>query len=69
MKLIPGDRVIARPVVMYVEGVPVFYLPFAFFLTRSGRQSGLIMPRYGRDNFRGFFLAQGGYYWDSFRLL
>jgi hypothetical protein len=21
------------------------------------------MPRYGRDNFRGFFLAQGGYYW------
>ncbi|MFQ3608719.1 MAG: putative LPS assembly protein LptD [Chloroherpetonaceae bacterium] len=63
MKLIPGDRVIARPVVMYVEGVPVFYLPFAFFLTRSGRQSGLIMPRYGRDNFRGFFLAQGGYYW------
>lgn len=63
MKIIPGDRVIARPVVMYVEGVPVFYLPFAFFLTRSGRQSGMIMPRYGRDNFRGFFLAQGGYYW------
>ncbi len=63
MKIIPGDRVIARPVVMYVEGVPVFYLPFAFFLTRSGRQSGFIMPRYGRDNFRGFFLAQGGYYW------
>ncbi len=63
MKLIPGDRVIASPVVMYVEGVPVFYLPFAFFLMRSGRQSGLIMPRYGRDNFRGFFLAQGGYYW------
>lgn len=63
MKLIPGDRVIARPVVMYVEGVPVLYLPFAFFLTRSGRQSGIIMPQYGRDNLRGFFLAQGGYYW------
>lgn len=63
MKIIPGDRVIARPVVMYVEGVPVFYLPFAFFLTRSGRQSGVIVPRYGRDNIRGFFLAQGGYYW------
>lgn len=63
MKIIPGDRVIARPVVMYVEGAPVFYLPFAFFLTRSGRQSGIIVPRYGRDNLRGFFLAQGGYYW------
>jgi lipopolysaccharide assembly outer membrane protein LptD (OstA) len=62
MKVIPGDRVIARPVVMYIEGVPVFALPFAFFPMQKGRQSGIIVPRYGRDNFLGFYLAQGGYY-------
>lgn len=62
MKIIPGDRVIARPVVLYVEDVPVFALPFAFFPTRAGRSSGIIVPRYGRDNFKGWNLAQGGYY-------
>jgi hypothetical protein len=62
MKLIPGDRVIARPVVLYIEDVPVFALPFAFFPTRTGRASGIIVPRYGRDNFKGWNLAQGGYY-------
>ncbi|MCS7012189.1 MAG: putative LPS assembly protein LptD [Chloroherpetonaceae bacterium] len=62
MKIIPGDRVIARPVVLYIEDVPVFVLPFAFFPTRGGRSSGIIVPRYGRDNFKGWNLAQGGYY-------
>jgi Organic solvent tolerance protein OstA len=62
MKIIPGDRVIARPVVLYIEDVPVFVLPFAFFPSRAGRSSGIIVPRYGRDNFKGWNFAQGGYY-------
>ncbi|MDX2130083.1 MAG: putative LPS assembly protein LptD [Chloroherpetonaceae bacterium] len=65
MKLVPNERVFARPVVLYIEGVPVFVLPYAFFPTQrsSGRASGIIMPNYGFDNTRGFTLARGGYYW------
>lgn len=63
MKIVPGDRIFARPIVLYIEGVPLFALPFIFFPSQSGRTSGVVVPRYGFDLFKGYYLAQGGYYW------
>ncbi|MBC8044146.1 MAG: LPS-assembly protein LptD [Rhizobacter sp.] len=63
MKIVPKDRIFARPIVLYIEGVPLFALPFIFFPSQSGRASGIIVPRYGFDTFKGYYLAQGGYYW------
>jgi hypothetical protein len=63
MKIIVNDKVIARPIVMYLGHVPIAALPFAVFPTKQGRHSGLIMPRYGVSALEGRYLRDLGYYW------
>jgi len=63
MKLMVNDKIIAKPVILYISGVPVFALPFAVFPNRSGRHSGLILPSYGSTASDGRFLRGGGFYW------
>src|SRR5579883_2113813 len=63
MKVILKDRVFAEPVVLFVEGVPLFAIPFGVFPNKSGRQSGLIIPGYGQETSRGFFVQHLGYFW------
>ena len=63
MKLMVNDKIIAKPVILYISGVPVFALPFAVFPNRSGRHSGLILPSYGSTFSDGRFLRGGGFYW------
>ena len=47
MKVISKDIMVARPAVLYIGDVPVFWLPFVFQDLRSGRRSGIIPPRFG----------------------
>lgn len=47
LKRISGNWVVARPAVLYIEGVPVAWLPFIFQDSRSGRRSGILTPRFG----------------------
>ena len=63
MKLIPNDKIIAQSVFLYIEGVPVFWIPFVVLPNKTGRSSGLIVPSYGNDNTYGIFLAHAGYFW------
>lgn len=64
MKLVPNDKVFARPITLKIAHVPVFWLPFGFFPTKKGgRQSGWIMPTYGYSYSSGRYLKGGGYYW------
>jgi lipopolysaccharide assembly outer membrane protein LptD (OstA) len=63
MKLIPNDKIIAQSVFLYIEGVPVFWIPFIVLPNKSGRSSGLIVPSYGNDNTYGLYLAHAGYFW------
>jgi lipopolysaccharide assembly outer membrane protein LptD (OstA) len=64
MKLIPNDKVFAKPLILKIDYVPLFYLPFGFFPTKKGgRQSGWLMPGYGSGAVSGRFLKGGGYYW------
>lgn len=47
IKVVSKNVLVARPAVLYIGNVPVFWLPFIFQDLRSGRRSGLIMPRFG----------------------
>jgi lipopolysaccharide assembly outer membrane protein LptD (OstA) len=62
MKVVMRDKVVARPVYLYVSDVPVFALPFGIFPNERGRRSGLIAPAYGESD-RGRYLTHLGYYW------
>ncbi|MFR9503586.1 MAG: putative LPS assembly protein LptD [Rikenellaceae bacterium] len=63
-KMIPGEKVITGPAYIVLEDVPLFPLviPEAFFPLTTGAQSGLLMPTYGEDGTKGFFLRDMGYY-------
>lgn len=62
MKVQVRDKVIARPIYLYIADVPVFALPFGIFPSERGRRSGLIAPAYGESQ-RGRYLLHLGYYW------
>lgn len=64
-KAIPGDKMISGPFYMEFNDVPT-PLGFAFGIFPSQRQSasGLIIPAYGEERVRGFFLRNGGYFFD-----
>lgn len=63
LKIIQGERVIAEPVFLYIDDVPIFALPFGIFPNHSGRSSGLIPPAYGEDPTYGRYLSHLGYFW------
>ena len=64
MKMLQGDKVIAKPVVLYLFDVPLLGLPFAVFPNKAGgRRTGLIMPSYGESRRDGQFLKDLGYFW------
>lgn len=63
-KVIPGEKVITGPAYFVMEDVPIYFLgiPEGFFPINSGPKSGLLMPTYGEDGAKGFFLRDLGYY-------
>ncbi len=63
MKIIVNDKVIARPLILYIADVPVFALPFGVFPSKSGRRSGFIPPVWGQTFNAGFYFKRFGYYW------
>ena len=66
MKMIQHDKVIAKPLVLYIGGIPIMGLPFAIFPHKGGaRHSGWIMPSYGESRIRGQFIDGLGYYWAA----
>ncbi|MFN2566764.1 MAG: putative LPS assembly protein LptD [Gemmatimonadaceae bacterium] len=42
-----GSFMVARPGILYIADVPVFWLPFVFQDMRTGRRSGVLTPRFG----------------------
>lgn len=47
LKRISNSVLVARPAILYVADVPVFWLPFIFQDIRTGRRSGILTPRLG----------------------
>jgi len=63
IKVIVKDKVIAKPVVLYLGQIPVGIIPFAVFPHKKGRCSGLVIPSYGQSASEGRFIRGLGYYW------
>jgi lipopolysaccharide assembly outer membrane protein LptD (OstA) len=63
MKLIADDKVFARPVVLYIESLPVFGLPYFVFSTKKGRHSGFLPFQFGNFTRGQRFVNNLGYYW------
>lgn len=59
----PKKDVVFGPAYLVVEDVPLpLAIPFGFFPFTSSYSSGFIMPSYGDETERGFYLRDGGYY-------
>ena len=62
-KVRPKKNVVFGPAQLVVEDVPLpIAVPFGFFPFNSSYSSGFIMPSYGDEMNRGFYLRDGGYY-------
>ncbi|MEL7002840.1 MAG: putative LPS assembly protein LptD, partial [Bacteroidota bacterium] len=64
-KAIPDDKIVSGPFNLEINNVPT-PLGFAFgmFPAKNEASSGIIIPSYGEEQRRGFFLRGGGYFFD-----
>ncbi len=69
VKWVNKRLMVARPAVLYVEDVPIVWLPFIFQDTRHGRRSGILSPGFGINDIVRFnpgyqrHVSNIGYYW------
>ncbi len=59
----PGDKIVSGPAYIVLADVPLpIGLPFGFFPNSMTKTSGILIPKYGEETNRGFYLKEGGYY-------
>nr|WP_229731789.1 putative LPS assembly protein LptD [Psychroflexus planctonicus] len=63
IKFVPNKKIVTGLVQMYIVDVPTpLALPFGYFPMVDKASSGFILPSFGDNRQRGFFLMNGGYY-------
>lgn len=71
MKVVANDRIFADPLIVYVEDIPIFAVPFGMFVeTQKGRRSGIMIPSFFFSGApgslgRGIVFQNLGYYWAA----
>jgi lipopolysaccharide assembly outer membrane protein LptD (OstA) len=62
--VIPDDKIITGPAYMVILDIPIKFLaiPFGFFPNTTTRASGILIPSYGEERTRGFYLRDFGWY-------
>lgn len=62
-KVKPNKNIVTGPAYMVLADVPLpLAVPFGYFPFSKKYSSGIIMPSFGEDYNKGFFLREGGYY-------
>ena len=62
-KIVPGKKIVTGLANLFIYDVPTpIGLPFGFFPQTDKKTSGVIIPSFGEQNDRGYFLQNGGYY-------
>jgi hypothetical protein len=63
-KIYPGKKIISGPGYLVLEGIPLpVALPFGFFPIQTKKAaSGILIPKVGQEQSRGYNLTEGGYY-------
>lgn len=66
-KVISNKKIITGPAYMVLEDFPIYFplIPFGYFPNSTKYSSGILIPTYGEERNRGFFLRDGGYYWAA----
>jgi len=66
-KVISNKKIITGPAYLVLEDFPIYLagVPFGFFPNSTTYTSGILIPTYGEEQGRGFFLREGGYYWAA----
>ncbi|PZD76478.1 LPS-assembly protein LptD [Mesonia sp. K7] len=65
IKFVPDEKIVTGFVNMYIADVPTpLGLPFGYFPLTEDRASGFIIPSFGDNQNRGYFLQNGGYYFN-----
>ncbi|MEI6274868.1 MAG: putative LPS assembly protein LptD [Prolixibacteraceae bacterium] len=66
-KVLSNKKIVTGPAYLVVEDIPIYFLfiPFGFFPNSPSYSSGFLMPTYGEEINRGFFLRDLGYYWAA----
>jgi|WetSurMetagenome_2_1015567.scaffolds.fasta_scaffold07088_4 hypothetical protein len=63
-RVYPGKKIISGPGNLVLEGIPLpLFIPFGYFPVQTKKAaSGLLFPRIGQEQLRGYSLTEGGYY-------
>lgn len=62
-KVKPKSNIVTGPAYMVLAGLPLpLAVPFGYFPFSDKYASGIIVPSFGDDYNRGFYLSDGGYY-------
>ncbi|WP_445957118.1 putative LPS assembly protein LptD [Yeosuana sp.] len=62
-KIVPGKKIVTGLANLFIYDVPTpIGLPFGFFPQSEKQTSGILIPSFGQQNQRGYFLQNGGYY-------
>ena len=66
-KVLSNKKIVTGPAYLVVEDLPIYFIfvPFGFFPNSPKYSSGLLMPSYGDEINRGFFLRDFGYYYAA----
>ena len=62
LRLYVGDKIVAKPIVLYVNHFPIFALPFGTISIKRARESGFLIPEPGYNNREGKFIKDIAYY-------
>lgn len=62
-KVRPNQDIVTGPAYMVLSGLPLpLAVPFGYFPFTKKYSSGILVPTFGEDYQRGFYLRDGGYY-------
>ncbi|MFZ1684315.1 MAG: LPS assembly protein LptD [Candidatus Zixiibacteriota bacterium] len=65
MKLIEGEKLIAKPVIFNIGRLPILALPYYVFPLKKGRHSGILPFRFGNFQQGERYIENVGYYWAA----
>ncbi|MCB5246980.1 MAG: LPS-assembly protein LptD, partial [Candidatus Cloacimonetes bacterium] len=63
LRIYRGDKIVGKPVIAYVNHLPVFYFPFIVVPLQSGRKPGFLIPQPGYNTVDGKFFRDIAWYY------
>ena len=62
MRIYKNDKIVMKPVVFFVNHMPIFIMPTGSFSVRKGKKAGMLTPRPGYNSIDGKFIENIAYF-------